>query len=243
MASITTTISNRPHAWSFFDNVYCISLSERSDRRREARRQFAAVGLLDRVEFVKVSKHPTNNEQGIWEAHMTCIDRGLAAGARHMLIFEDDIVFDGFNPQTLRETVTFLDQNDHCRLLFLGCLVTGSRRTKTPAVLKIDYRSLAHAYVLKRSLAAELINDKWRRVPFDAMLAGLREEKFAVYPAFAFQSNAFSDNASHRGLEIFRRLCGGLKFIQKMNETYHRHQAAIIWVHLLVMAGLVWLVW
>jgi len=75
------------------------------------------------------------------------------------------------------------------------------------------------------------------------MLAGLSEEKFAVYPAFAFQSNAASDNANHRGLEKFRRLCGGLKFIQKMNETFHRRKTAIIWAHVLVIAAAVWLIW
>jgi hypothetical protein len=242
MVSSTSTNSSQPDAWSFCDAVYCISLAERSDRRREARRQFASVGLADRVEFVKVSKHPTDNEQGIWESHMACIARGLAAKAKYMLIFEDDVVFDGFRTETLRQTAAFIEENDYCRLLFLGCLVTGSRPTNNPAVRKVAYRSLAHAYVLERSLAAALVDTTWRGVPFDAMLAQLPEETFAAYPAFAFQSDADSDNANHRHLEKFRRLCGGLKFIQKMNETFHRHRAAIICGHLAVIAIALWLV-
>ena len=229
-------------AWDFFDVVYCISLVERADRRETARKQFAAVGLLDRVEFVTVQKHPADNEQGIYESHMTCIEKSLAAGARHILIFEDDIVFDGFRLEKLREGIAFLDKNDHCRLLFLGCLVTKSRRTGSPGILKIGYRSLAHAYALKRSLAAELVNEKWRRVPFDATLAALQEDKFAIYPAFAFQSNAFSDNDNHKGLEMFRRLFGGLGFIQKMNERYHRHRTTIISIHLFLLTVLLWLI-
>jgi len=243
MESMSKTDSSRSDEWSSCEAVYCISLTEREDRRQEARRQFAAVGLADRVEFVNVTRHPTNNEQGIWESHLTCIANGLAAGADHILIFEDDIVFDHFSRPAWRSAVSFLNANESCRLLFLGCLVTGSRRTDNPAVLSVDYRSLAHAYVIKRSLAAELVHTKWRQVPFDAMLASLPEEKFAVYPAFAFQSNAASDNANHRGLEKFRRLCGGLKFIQKMNETYYRHRAAIIAMHLLVIAAVLWLAW
>jgi hypothetical protein len=237
------TRPTQPGTWDFFDAIYCISLDDRPDRRREARRQFAAVGLTDRVEFVRVTRHPADTEQGIWESHRECIAKGLSAGADHLLIFEDDIVFDGFRPQVLRDMVAFLRANDQCRLLFLGCLVRGSRRTDNPAVLKVDYRSLAHAYVVHRALAAELVNHKWRRVPFDVMLAGLKEEKFAVYPGFAFQSNALSDNANHRTLEKFRRLCGGLKFIQKMNETFYRHRTAIIGAHILVMAATVWLIW
>lgn len=235
--------TNRSDNWAFCEAIYCISLTGREDRRQEARRQFAAAGLAERVEFVDVTRHPTNNEQGIWESHLACFAKGLAAGAANILIFEDDIVFDGFSRPVWRSAVSYFKANEHCRLLFLGCLVSGSRRTNNPAVLKVDYRSLAHAYVIKRSLAAELVNTKWRQVPFDAMLAGLSEEKFAVYPAFAFQSNAASDNANHRGLEKFRRLCGGLKFIQRMNETYHRHRAAIIAMHLLVVAAVLWLVW
>jgi len=234
---------NRSDNWSFCEAIYCISLRGREDRRREARRQFAVVGLADQVEFVTVTRHPTNNERGIWKSHLTCLAKGLAAGAENILVFEDDIVFDGFSRPVWRSAASFFKANEHCRLLFLGCLVSGSRRTDNPDVLKVDYRSLAHAYVIKRSLAAELVNTKWRQVPFDAMLAGLSEETFAVYPAFAFQSNAASDNANHRALERFRRLCGGLKFIQRMNEIYHRHRAAIITMHLLVIAAALWLAW
>ena len=67
--------------WDFFDAVYCISLAGRPDRRKTAGRQFKTVGLLDRVEFVIAQKHLTDNEQGIYESHMTCIEKGLAAGA------------------------------------------------------------------------------------------------------------------------------------------------------------------
>lgn len=228
--------------WDFFDSVYCISLAGRPDRRKNAGRQFKAVGLLDRVEFVIAQKHLMDSEQGIYESHMTCIEKGLAAGARHILIFEDDIVFDGFSLNKLRQCIDFLDKNDHCRLLFLGCLAAKSRRTNSAGILKIDYRSLAHAYVLKHSLAAELVKEKWHQVPYDGMLAGLKDDKFAIYPAFAFQSNAFSDNDNHKGLEMFRRLFGGLGFIQKMNERYHRHRTAIISGHLFLIAFLLWLI-
>ncbi len=241
MESILTP-GDKNRAWEFFDKVYCISLTGRLDRRESAQKQFEAVGLRDRVEFIIAEKHPADNEQGIYESHLTATKKGVAAGARHILIFEDDVIFNGFNLEKLHGCVDFLEKHDNCRLLFLGCLVTKSRRTKNPDILKIDYRSLAHAYVLKHSLAAELVNEKWRQVPFDVMLASLKEDKFAVYPAFAFQSNAFSDNDNHKRLERFRRLFGGLGFIQKMNERYHRHRATIILGHLVLLSVLVWLV-
>ncbi len=227
--------------WHFFDKVYCLSLSNRPDRRANARRQFEKVGLLEKVEFIIVDKHPADNEQGIYESHMAAIKKGLSADARHILIFEDDVVFEGFSPVKLKACVDALVANDDCRLLFLGCLVSKSWSTNNPGILRVKYRSLAHAYVLKRSLAAELVGEGWRRVPFDSFLADLKEDKFAVYPAFAFQSNAVSDNDNHKGLEILRRLFGGLKFIQKMNAHYHRHRKAVIALHLFLIVILVWL--
>ena len=84
--------------WEFFDKIYCISLTERPDRRREARHQFASVGLSARVEYHIVDKHPTDPEQGVYESHIDCLKKGLSNGARRILIFEDDIRFDRFDP-------------------------------------------------------------------------------------------------------------------------------------------------
>ncbi len=227
--------------WHFFDAVYCITLASRPDRRARAGEQFKAVGLQDKVEVVLVAKHPQNNERGIYESHLTCMEKGLATGARHILIFEDDIVFKGFSFAKLAQITSFLKQNAHSRIFFLGCLADNSRKTQSAGILQVDYRSLAHAYVIEKSLAAELVKEKWHRVPYDVMLARLPEDKYVFYPSFAFQSNARSDNEGLKRLETFRRLLGGLGFIQKMNERYNRHKAAIISGHIILLAALLWL--
>ncbi len=67
-------------AWGSFDQIYCISLSQRVDRRENAQREFARIGLGDRVQFIIVDSHPTDSEQGIFESHMACLRAGLAAG-------------------------------------------------------------------------------------------------------------------------------------------------------------------
>jgi hypothetical protein len=231
----------RPGGWLFFEAAYCISLASRPDRRESAAEQFKTVGLQDQVEFVIVEKHPVNNEQGIYASHLICMAKGLAAGARHILIFEDDIVFKGFNFSKLAQCTDFLDKHPDCRLLFLGCLVTESRPTPSPGIRKVAYRALTHAYSIENSLATELVNKTWHRKPFDVVLADLPEDKFTFYPSFAFQSDSPSDNARLKKMELIRRFCGGLGFIQKMNERYHRHKAAIITGHVVVLAALLWL--
>ena len=221
--------------WEYFDKIYCISLAERTDRRKEAKSQFKAVGLLDRVEFVLVKKHPFDCEQGIYESHILCMKKGLTANAGNILIFEDDICFDRFGLDTLKVAIDFLSTHANWKILFLGCMVKRSRKTENKSVLKINFRSLCHAYVLHSTFAKRLAKVPWQKNPFDDMLRDLKDDRFfAIYPSFAFQSNSRSDNRRYLTLDKFRRLCGGLRRLQKMNEFYHRNKTVIIGIHLLV---------
>jgi hypothetical protein len=228
-----TGASSPSHPWAFFDKIYCISLDERADRRQEARKQFGNVGLANRVEFVIVKKHPTDNEQGIHESHMQCMRKGIGADARTIIIFEDDIVFD---------SVHFLSTTSSWKIFFFGCLYSGSRRTENNSVLKVRYRSLTHAYVVPRSFAETLLGMPWPNIPYDVLLCTLAGDYYAAYPAFAFQSNARTDNLRTRKVDRFRRLCGGLLKIQKMNEWYHRNRLAVIGIHIFLILLLLLLV-
>jgi hypothetical protein len=228
--------------WAFFDKIYCISLDERADRRQEARKQFRSVGLADRVEFVIVKKHPTDNEQGIHESHMKCMRKGICADAQTMLIFEDDIVFDRFSVKVLADCVHFLSTTSAWKIFFFGCLSSGSKRTENNSVLKVHYRSLTHAYAVQRSFAETLLSMPWRNIPYDALLCTLAGDYYAAYPSFAFQSNSRTDNLRNRKVDRFRRLCGGLLIIQKMNEWYHRNRLAVIGTHIFLIMLLLLLI-
>lgn len=222
--------------WNFFDKIYCISLAERSDRRAEAAAQFARVGLAERVEFVVVQKHPTDCERGIYESHLLCMARGLAQGARQMLIFEDDILFDGFTTAALERCVAFLAAEPGWHMFFLGCMVKASRRTTFPGVVRIRYRSLTHAYAIHRRFAERLVARPWQGVPYDDFLRDLKDERtFALYPPFAFQSNSPSDNERYLPLDRIRRLLGGLLSLQKRNAFYHRNRWVIVGAHVLAL--------
>ncbi len=227
-------------SWEYFDKIYCISLDERSDRRKEARAQFDAVGLLNSVEFVIVKKHPIDCEQGIFESHLLCMEKGLSAGADNILIFEDDICFDRFGPQILKSSIDFLSSEPNWKILFLGCMVKASRKTENKSVLKINFRSLCHAYVLNASFAHRLVKEPWQGTPFDDMLRDLKDDHFyAVYPSFAFQGNSRSDNRRYLALDRFRRLCGGLRRLQKMNEYVNLNKRIIVIMHVLLLSTLV----
>jgi GR25 family glycosyltransferase involved in LPS biosynthesis len=230
------------NCWDAIDKIYCISLEHRTDRRKLSGIEFGKVGLLERVEYVRVRPHDQNSEQGIFESHLRCFEMGLAAGARRMAIFEDDVVFDGFDPQRVEESLGFVERLDHWDFLFLGCLVSRSRPTATRVVRRVGYRSLTHGYVLNRPFAEQLVEIQWSGRPIDAIFRDLAEYAYAVYPSVAFQSSASTDNWRLKRLDRVRRMCGGLRFIQKMNERYHRHFKVIVLAHLVAALALVgWL--
>lgn len=228
--------------WVFFDHIYCISLKERPDRRDQAAAQFALVGLADRIEHMCFDLHPKDPEEGIYSSHIACIRKALADGSQHMLIFEDDVIFERFVPERLETALSFLGRKPNWQILFLGCMVKKSRATECPAVREVDYRCLAHAYALNRSCAEQLVKKEWSGKPFDNVLSDFKVGVYACYPSFAFQSNADSSNRRLRRLDKFRRFCGGLRRIQKFDEWYNRYKALVITVHLAGLGLLLWLV-
>lgn len=237
-----TGASSPSNPWAFFDKIYCISLAEREDRRQEAWKQFGRVGLAERVEFVIVKRHPVDNERGIHESHMQCMRKAIHADAQTMIIFEDDIIFDRFSVKVLADCVHFLSTTSSWKIFFFGCLSSGSQRTEHNSVLKVRYRSLTHAYVVQRSFAETLLGMPWRNIPYDVLLCKLAGDYYAAYPSFAFQSNARTDNTRTRKVDRFRRSCGGLQKIQKMNEWYHRNRLAVIGIHIFLIMLLLLLV-
>lgn len=226
------------HGWDFFDRVYCISLKERTDRRRQAEAQFKAVGLSGRVAFVLVDRHLQNSEQGIYQSHLMCIEKGLSSGGDHILIFEDDVVFRRFNLGNLNICTSFLTAHPEWKAFFLGCLVRRSRKTGYPSIRSVAYRSLAHAYAVNRSFAEGLVTKSWRGVAYDAMLGRHEGGFFTIYPSVAFQSDSPSDNARHRRLDRFRRWCGGLARIQRANEWCHRYSRWLWGLHAIGLAAI-----
>lgn len=228
--------------WEYFDKIYCISLDERTDRQESAKTQFDKVGLSDKVEFLIVKKHHRNCEEGIYQSHMACIKKGLQAGARHIVIFEDDILFGGPVFNGLKNCIDFLSQQSYWNTFFFGCLVSGSKKTRHEGVLKVKYRSLSHAYVINRKFAQALAEKPWQGLTLEVILRSFQEGLYANYPSFAFQSNSPTDNDKYLRLDKFRRLCGGLRRIQKRNELYHRHKAMVITLHVvLILLGILWI--
>ncbi len=224
-------------SWVFFDRIYCISLEERPDRREQARKQFASVGMVDRVEFVIVKKHPDNPVLGIFQSHLRCLAKGLEAGANHILVFEDDVFFQGFDEHTLKQACTHLDSLSDWDGFFLGGISDGSCKTGQPSLVKINYRCLTHGYALNNHFARRIVRETWCGSPYDEVLRQSKGDFYALYPMCAFQGLEGTDNQTV-AIDRIRRLFGGLPFIQKANEKYQNHKLLLIAAPLIGIVGL-----
>nr|WP_320011263.1 hypothetical protein [uncultured Desulfobulbus sp.] len=223
--------------WDFFDAICCITLESRPDRMQAAKEQFALVGLEERVEFVVVKRDDANPERGIYTSHQLCLRRALAVGARHILIFEDDVFFRKFDRQRLQEACQFLQQR-HWDGFALGCLTSYSQPTSETGVVRIGYRCLTHGYALNRSFAERIVECSWHGVPIDGLFHSMKGEFFALYPMCAFQGQAASDNKTV-WIDRLRTLFGGLARIQRGNEFYCNHKGLIFGGHVVAAAALI----
>ncbi|MFO7570623.1 MAG: hypothetical protein R6W75_12575 [Smithellaceae bacterium] len=229
--------------WDYFDRLYCISLREREDRRRSALQEFSKVGLADKVEFVIVERLPYDLEQQVYESHMLCLRRGLEAGAKHIAIFEDDVVFDRFDPKRLRRCTQFLTENPEWKVFLFGALIRSSRKTTDPCVQKVRYQSLTHAYALNRPYAETLAYEPWQGIVNDTLFRPMTEDIYAINPMCAFQHNFTSDNYKYPKLVAFRNLLGGLKSIQKANEFYLQHTFGVYAAQAIVVIAVIVALW
>jgi len=188
------------------------------------------VGILDRVEFVLVEKDktPEEIERGIYQSHIQCIQEGLNADAESILIFEDDILFDRFDPVKLKECVQFLKSGKDWKVLLLGCLVNRLEPTDSRAVVSVKYRSLSHAYALNRNFAKEIVKIPFHGKAYDTLFCPYEDGVFAIYPSIAFQSDSPSGNTKYIKLERRRRFFGGFKRIQKFNEFFFRYRLLVL---------------
>lgn len=228
-------MQKQQNVWDFFDRLYCVSLRKREDRRKSAREEFSKVGLGNRVEFIIGERYSDNFEREVYESHMTCLRKGIEAGARNVVIFEDDVEFDHFDPERLKGCTEFLQQHPEWKVLLLGALIRSSKGTSNPFVQKVHYQSLAHAYVLNRLYAETLAYEPWSGIVNDTLFRPLNDDVYAIYPMCAFQKNFASDNYKYPGLALLRRFLGGLKRIQKANEFYQRHKFGVVATHVVIV--------
>lgn len=90
--------------WSFLDAAYCISLQTREDRAAQAAAEFHRVGLCRLVVFCRPVREDRTAKKNIWRSHRIVAQHAHSAGARRVLVLEDDVVFSrALTPATVKQ--------------------------------------------------------------------------------------------------------------------------------------------
>ena len=79
--------------WDCCDAIYCLTLRTRPERRLAAHIQFATAGLSSRITFLEQEPDVEDGKRGCFHAHQQAARLALEAGAKRVLIFEDDVEF------------------------------------------------------------------------------------------------------------------------------------------------------
>lgn len=147
----------------FFDDIVCINLRHREDRRKHMIRVMAELGIPFR--FVVFDKSPKGGIYGCFESHMKVLKDSYDSGCQRVLIFEDDIIpTPGYSPEKMKLGVDFMRSNDW-DLFYYGY---GSFNDKFISVLTsaptqsehiVQYKPLmTHAYAVNRKTMKHVLD-------------------------------------------------------------------------------------
>jgi hypothetical protein len=176
--------------FAFFDVIYCINLDSRPDRWQASLKEFAAIGIADRVERLSAIRH-ADGAEGCRLSHIECVKRGAAAGAETVLIFEDDVTFPGFSSERLARSLDRLGTVPDWELFYLGGLIQTEPRERYEHLLAAPVVQ-THAYAIHRRGFDAVVQRS--TAPFDLWCAGTLKSYFA-YPILAWQRDGDSDIA------------------------------------------------
>ena len=198
--------TNGPNPFDFFDEIYCISASTRSEKKERAMRQFKHIGILDRVSFFDaIMTEPY--WIGCRESHRACIRNAKSNGSENVLIFEEDVFFLHKDFPALSSALETLDKLDW-EVFTLGQSVhkVVSHISENLCLIK---GSLTHAHALHKRCWDEVLDypdttecyDSGQRFPFgkgvrnkgniDTFMSH-RFEKFMIKPIMAVQPDKAS---------------------------------------------------
>jgi GR25 family glycosyltransferase involved in LPS biosynthesis len=180
--------------WPLVDAVHCITLSTRPERRKALEPELAAVGLLDRAEYLVQEHDVADGKRGCFRAHQQSARRALERGAGCCLTIEDDCFFtDGFSPYAAARVARFLrDPPPAWQIFFLGHFPRKMECTAQPDVVRV--RSMdAHCYLLSADGMRALSALEYRGDQVDVHFHYACEHAYALYPMAALQRASFSD--------------------------------------------------
>lgn len=207
-----------------FDFV-CINLVDRKDRRRESERLFRKLGILDRIHWWTVDKHPQGGLYGCFESHWW-IWNSDEFNSPYLCIFEDDLNLD--HPERFYQALEWAreylpDQLDILNLEpELGFI---SEKIRDP-IYKGGFVHLG-CYIIHRSSLPRISERTFDWFGIDVDLALYRNCRMGgiIPPVFSQNGSKSDNNGAYKNLPL------GHAIWNRLSEIYP-------WIPLFGWAGL-----
>lgn len=247
---------------AFFNDIVCINLRSRPDRRTYMTSLLKKLKIPCR--FHTVTKHPKGGRYGCFESHIQVIQDCYDAGNECIMILEDDILpSQSYSNNLFKNAIEFMKSHkEDWDIFYLGYIpMDGNLRPHSflgsQVVSKhiVKYNPLAtHAYCLQRS-GMKRILDSYKmyigKTHFDIFLSrlGPKMRSYCIIPMLFEQKLCFAhDNSTHTPWEWLARIMQCdiekntiLHRVSMIKYQYHQHtlSCTIAFITLLILFGLV----
>ena len=199
--------------YSFFDEIVCINLANRTDRRSYAQNVFQKLDIP--AKFMLVEKHSKGGMYGCFQSHIQAIRKAYDSGKEKLLVFEDDLLpTDSYSIDHVMHAVEFLQTARDWDIFYFGYFVFNYNLNPKKCYLNaevvyphiVKYNPFAtHAYCVNRrgmQVILETYLHYIGRVHYDIFLAqhsGLRS--YCYTPMLFDQRLCFESDIEARNVD------------------------------------------
>lgn len=203
------------------DGVLCISLRERSDRRKLLKSEFSS--LENEIEFVLFDRDEEDPERGCFNSHVKCAELALERGYNRVLILEDDATLLLPEKGHIDRINLFLKLRNP-QLFHLGGILGREWLIPYKGVVRSRLTG-AHAYILSRKACQRLSQQVYDGVAIDSLFCRFFRS-YCAFPMLSLQqpeAKASSDIMAHRALTKAKRV----KDENFWQQNYEKQYAAL----------------
>lgn len=194
------------NVFNYFDDIVCINLINRQDRRTYAESIFHNLNIPAR--FVIVEKHPKGGMYGCFDSHLRVIQSAYDAGKNNILIFEDDLLpTSTYTQDHVKNAITFMQRNFDWHVFYFGYFVFNYDVLPRHSYLNaqqvfphvVEYRPFAtHAYCVNRKGMSNILSHYQKyigKVHYDIYISRYTDARCFCYAPMLFdQKLCFSSD-------------------------------------------------
>jgi GR25 family glycosyltransferase involved in LPS biosynthesis len=105
--------------YNYFDDIVCINLDFRKDRKEEAQNNFTKLNIP--AKFLTVKKHEKGGRYGCFDSHIKVLKYAQQNNYKNILVFEDDFMpTKGYDEKIIKKAVEFMQNNQDWDIFYFG---------------------------------------------------------------------------------------------------------------------------